>query len=272
MSKLNYDALQAVLDQTATTLIKAAGDDPFISRRDIQKKLKGMKGLERSLVDILYRYTNSLDTKPGARVTQKDVKSAVQNIEYALYSGEIDLSTIGVSFFEIETFTKYGHWAILLITYLKRVAITETFSSGQQLAEELEVLARGLIVTNFQTEAEAGFWPFHKEANLERLTQDAFEELIDLKSYEWPFNETYLFTEMDDYFIMDFLLAFDEWEYLNKLAGQAREFIATMRATLRDIHFAILGDGGDHSNHPTFWLGIDKNNDLVGLRTETIWT
>ncbi len=274
MTELTIELLSSTLDRAAEQLLTASGDDAIISRRDIRKKLTEMEGPERHFLDILYRYTDALDDKPRARVTRKDVERAVRVIKWDLLeSGDIDLDTLGLSFYEVELISQYGPWALFLLVHLKRLAVQEIALTGQKLADELESEAWRLTIYNFASEGEAGLQAFYREASLERLTRDAFKEVIQLDQYEPPFNSLALFTEMDTYFIYEFLYYYDYgFAQDAEKAKQGRKLIATMEATLRDVHLAILGAGGDFSSHPTFWVGIDRAGNLVGLETETIWT
>ncbi|MBI4818741.1 MAG: molybdenum metabolism regulator [Deltaproteobacteria bacterium] len=77
---VSLNQINKVLEKAAERVIDARGSDPNVSRKDIQQKLKTLDGEEKALVDLFYRFTDHRDPRPGARVTETDVKST---LEYA---------------------------------------------------------------------------------------------------------------------------------------------------------------------------------------------
>jgi hypothetical protein len=74
---VNVADVNKVLEAAAKHIMDAKGNDPVVSRKDIKAKLDTLSGEEKALVDMFYRFTDHRDSKPGARITQKDVDATL---------------------------------------------------------------------------------------------------------------------------------------------------------------------------------------------------
>lgn len=73
MARLAKHKVHAALDKAAANILSAAGDDPFVSRKDIRQKLMELEGVEQQLTSVFYRFMDHRDYKPGARITKKHI-------------------------------------------------------------------------------------------------------------------------------------------------------------------------------------------------------
>lgn len=100
MSRLAKQKVHAALERAAHNILSAAGDDPIVSRKDIRHMLKELTGTERELTDILYRFIDHRDYKPGARITRTDIDDTLAYAKTTLVDA-YDVNNNGLSEAEI---------------------------------------------------------------------------------------------------------------------------------------------------------------------------
>jgi len=257
------------LDEAAEIILSAAGEDGIISRRDIREKLFTLKGFQQSLVDSLFRYVDRLDKTPGARVTKSDIDQVVAYVKEEIIT-QFDIDPSGLSFDEEERISSQGPLAVQLAQNLKRTAEARDDSSTKSLIEQLETHSKGLLFDDYGSESSEPFQTFFLEANLLRLTERDFVMAMGLDPSR-PSESIAVFEPAFDYFerLIGLTQAANP-EYIE----HAISLVNLMQRALRSIHIIIQGldqDGVDPV-HPVFVVGLDRNNDIVGLTSFVVWT
>ncbi len=110
------------LEQAAKTLIQAGGSDGRISRAEVKARLPALKGPEKTLVDLFFKFIDHQDFKLGAQVTAADVKKAVAYAKEHMVA-KYDLNNNGLSKDEIKKMSLTGKLAIDLAKALKDVPV-----------------------------------------------------------------------------------------------------------------------------------------------------
>jgi hypothetical protein len=138
MPRLAKTAVHAALERAAKNIITASPNDPFISRRDMRAQLKKLRGVERSLTDIFYRFIDHRDAAPGARITAKDVHDALAYAKAKLID-QYDLDENGLSEDEIAQMSRTGKLAVALAYELKRSAAAAEATTWLDELDELRI-------------------------------------------------------------------------------------------------------------------------------------
>lgn len=265
MARLAKHHVHAALDRAAAHIVAAGGDDGRVSRR----YLEGLRGAERGLVAMLYRFTDHRDAAPGAQVTRSDVEATVAYTKAKLVDA-YDLNRNGLSQAEIERISTTAKLAVSLARALKRQAVEDSIDAGAQLADEIGQLTPGLIFDDFGTEGTSeGFTAVHREASLDPLAPlDAATVAVTLGlDANDPAQAIVRFiTDLDDFFA-------DLRELHRQLEQapwtRADALVDLMQASLRSTVAAIVGL---EPQLPVYIVGVAPDGDLVGLRSTVIWT
>src|SRR5438876_851997 len=101
MSRISKTRVHSALDNAAKNIMDAKGDDNVISRAEMKSKLKELKGPEKALTDMFFRFIDKRDHVDGARVTAADVKKAVAYARQHIIDN-YDLNNNGLSKSEIK--------------------------------------------------------------------------------------------------------------------------------------------------------------------------
>ncbi len=268
-TSISLQQILDTLDEAAEIIVSAAGEDGIISRRDIREKLFSLEGFQQSLVDSLYRYVDRLDETPGARVTYKDIKRVIAYIKEEIIT-QFDIDPSRLSFQEEERISSQGPLAVQLAQNLKRTAETRDDSGTASLIEQLGALSKGLLFDDYGSESSEPFQTFFREANLLRLTERDFVMAMGLDPSR-PSEDIAVFEPALDYFkrLIGLTQTVDP-EYIEN----AITLVNLMQRALRSIHVIIQGldqDGVDPV-HPVFVVGLDRENNIVGLISSVVWT
>jgi len=108
MARISKTDVTDVLLTAAKKLEDAAGPDGRVSRADVKKKLAELKGVERKLVDVFYKFIDNRDQQrrdgkdANRQVTSRDINSAVAYAKEHLIAN-YDLNNNGLSKDEIKT-------------------------------------------------------------------------------------------------------------------------------------------------------------------------
>ncbi len=119
MARIAKADVNRALAKAAKTIIEAGGADGRTSRAELKKALPKLKGAEKGLVDIFYKFIDHRDFKTGAQVTAGDVKKAVEYAKVHLIA-KYDLDGNGLSKDEIAKMSLTGKRAVALARELKR--------------------------------------------------------------------------------------------------------------------------------------------------------
>jgi len=128
MTRISKQAVNAALKQAASHIVDASKSDGRVSRADIKAKLQELKGTEKNLTDIFFRFIDHRDFKTGAQVTSDDVKRAVAYAKEHMIDN-YDLNNNGLSKDEIAKMSVTGKLAVQLARELKG-AVVAPDSSG----------------------------------------------------------------------------------------------------------------------------------------------
>jgi hypothetical protein len=128
MSRISKQAVNSALKQAAAHIVEAAKDDGRVSRADLKSKLQELKGTEKNLTDVFFKFIDHRDFKSGAQVTAADVKRAVAYAKEHMIDN-YDLNNNGLSKDEIAKMSVTGKLAVALARELKEAGAT-TDSGG----------------------------------------------------------------------------------------------------------------------------------------------
>ena len=121
MARIAKADVNRALEQAAKTIISAGGSDGRISRAEVKARLPELKGPEKKLVDMFFRFMDHRDFKLGAQVTPADVKKAVAYAKEHMVA-KYDLDNNGLSTDEISKMSLTGKRAVDLAKALKESA------------------------------------------------------------------------------------------------------------------------------------------------------
>ena len=121
MPRISKTDVHAALERAARHIQDSAGPDGRVSRDDIQAKLSTLKGTERNLVDIFFRFIDHRDHVAGAQITKKDIDSAVEYAREKLID-KYDVNNNGLSQSEIAEMSTTGQLAVQLAKELRMAA------------------------------------------------------------------------------------------------------------------------------------------------------
>jgi hypothetical protein len=261
MTTLATSEVHAAVERAAAHLLNAAGPDGVVSRKDIRDKLNTLEGSERELVDTLYRFIHSRESKPSARMTKRDIDTALAHVRTEIIE-RFDLDKNGLSEDEVSRMSELG---ITLARTLKEVS----GPTGESLFQEVGKLSKGLFFDCcYGTEGEVSIKPFHASAKLPHLTQDTFRATLGLTAA--PEHEVTKF-ESGDRALQAILKTHGD----SPEQEQAETLVQFMKTHLREIHAAIVGkdDGYDTQWEILVYIvGLDAKGNIVGLKTGVVWT
>ncbi len=118
------------LDKAAANIKKAAGSDGRASRAEMTKALKGLKGTEKALTDMFFRFIDKRDAAPGAIVTKADLDKALTYAKKKLIA-DYDLDKNGLSDAEVSKMSKTGKLAVALAKEMKAARSGGRVSGGE---------------------------------------------------------------------------------------------------------------------------------------------
>jgi hypothetical protein len=267
MARLAKQKVHAALEKAARNILSAAGDDPFVSRKDIRGKLKELEGVEQQLTGVFYRFMDHRDAKPGARITKKDIDETLAYAKEKLVDA-YDVNNNGLSAAEI---ANMSYTARLAVRYaiLQDQAVEEI--STQALYDRLFELGNDLYFPAWANEADAYLSVFRQDADLEVLTPESFsaalgldpsnkEEAIQLwhqgrSEYEWIFE------------------LYEEYEKPAALESFKTLHLFMEQHLTHLTHIVVGLDGARRdSEYPVYFVGLTPDGDILGFQTITIWT
>jgi hypothetical protein len=112
MSRIAKSDVHQALERAAQNIINARGNDPIVSRKDIQEAVAKMPpGKEAALTAHFFRYIDARDAKPGARVTKRDVDRALVYAKKHIID-KYDVNNNGLSREEVAKMSWLGKLAV----------------------------------------------------------------------------------------------------------------------------------------------------------------
>lgn len=271
MARIPKEKVHEVLDAAAARILKAGGPDGIVSRRDFRRLLFSLRGDEWRLINVLYRFMDHRDYRPGARITRADIEDSLDYIKTKLIDA-YDLDNDGLSPDEIAQMSALGKYAVQLARALMDHS-SPSVPTGAALKEKLEPLLEGLFLFGFGSEGDYPFEAFHQEASLDQLDQAAFARTLGL-DLDDPEQAVARYVEDTSAFRRDFQAYHGDFrEELGERAGQVAQLLAK---NLRDRRIFILGLDDwqvyPRADHSWYWVGIAPDGSLAGLKSQVIWT
>ena len=268
--RLAKEHVYAALDKAADNILSAAGDDPFVSRRDIRGKLGELSGIEKELTDIFYRFMDHRDHRPGARITKTDVVDTLAYAKEKLIDA-YDRNNNGLSKKEIDQMSLTGKLAVRFGRMLKEAGKPDKIQLTAEILRILKELGDGLFFPAWANEADAFLKVFYQSAELSELTAENFADALGLDTSN-PAEEVFFFQQgLDELrWILD---RYQEWDQ-GKYGEQFQTLLDFMVSNLTDITHIIVGRDGlrSSSEYPVYFVGVAPDGDIVGFETTTVWT
>ena len=266
-SPIQIHAAQA-LDQAAAHLIEAAGNDPFISRRDARNKVGSLSGEAADLVERFYRFIDDRDDEKGARVTAKDVekysayvkKHFIDNFDLDNYDQSRSSAGLPVP----------ARLAVDLVSILKRIGEKGALAEND-MESTLTALCEGLFIDDFGSEAEGPVIPLFLDTDVQEITEASIIAAFNLDQNNVDEKVERFFPLTDDpSFWPDFIQA-NELRNKTAQAAQLRDY---MLANLSQLTVVLLGvdNLATDSAHRTLVVGLNDDGDIAGFETIVIWT
>jgi hypothetical protein len=271
MARIPKEKVHEVLDAAAARILKAGGPDGIVSRRDFRRLLFSLGGDEWRLVNLLYRFMDHRDYRPGARITRADIEDSLDYIKTKLIDA-YDLDDDGLSPEEVAEMSALGKYAVQLARALMDQS-SPRVATGLELKEKLEPLLEGLFLFGFGSEGDYPFEAFHREASLDKLHRDTFAQALEL-DLDDPEQAIQRYVEDTSAFQRDFQ-AYHR-DFREDLGEPAAQVARLLEKNLRDRRIFILGLDDwrvyPRADHPWYWVGIAPDGSLAGLRSQVIWT
>ncbi len=267
MARISKGDVNAALRRAAANILDAAGDDPFVSRKDIRQKLDTLEGVEQSLTNLFYRFIDARDYKKGARVTKKDVDDAVAYAEEKLIA-QYDLNNNGLSASEIEKMSTTGKLAVAFARVLKEQTSNGNLKTKQDWLERLGELSEGLVYMGYANEADTPLDPIYFEATLEELTKETFAATVGIDPSK----------PAEEITIYEVVMGLVEPERTFEIGGEngiarGNEINRFALNNLREFRSIVLGrDDGSMVEHPQYLIGLTETGAIAGYRHIVIWT
>lgn len=266
-SSIQIHAAKA-LDQAAAHLIEAAGNDPFVSRRDARNKVAGLSGEMADLVQRFYRFIDDRDDEKGARVTAKDVD------KYTAY-----VKKYFIDDFDLEAYDQNrsstglplpARLATDLVSILKRIGEKGALAEND-MESTLQELCEGLFFDGFASEAEGPVAPVFLDTDVEAITEASITRAFKLDPNNVDQKIDRFFRVTDDADFWPNFIQANEFRKKTVQAGQLRDY---MLGNLDELTAIILGldNLATDSAHRTLIVGLNNDGDIAGFETVIIWT
>lgn len=267
MARLAKQKVHAALEKAAQNILAAAGDDPIVSRKDIRKKLQDLSGTEQQLTSVFYRFIDHRDSKPGARITKKDIDETLAYAKEKLVDA-YDENNNGLSAAEI---SKMSLTARLAVRYAKLQDQAMEEVTTDQLYDSLAELGNDLYFPAWANEADAYLTVFRKDADLKELTPENFSETLGLDSTKNEESIQLWHQGRSEYeWIFENYESYEQFESLESFKT-LHDF---MEQHLTHITHVVVGIDGTRpdSEYPVYFVGLTPSGDILGFETTTIWT
>lgn len=276
MPRISKASVYNALRRAGNHIIAAAGDDPFVSRADMRRKLTTLKGTEASLVDIFYRFIDARDARPGARVTAKDVKAAIEYAEEKLIA-RFDLNNNGLSKAEIERMSTTGQLAVSLAWELKVNNGRAPIESAEAWNTAINEMVKGVVYFAIGSEAGYPLEPVYFPNPVQAIDYDTIVATLDLDTSD-PFQDVYNIEPVTDKILLepsrvalDYALTGDTSQNINpiEVAQQVNAFATEHLRSLHRVHIGL--DIPEIVEHPLYRVGLTDTGAIAGVKTTLNW-
>lgn len=140
----------------------------------------------------------------------------------------------------------------------------------KEVFEFLSANADGLIFDYMGSEGGAPLEAVHISAGLDAFTQDAFIQIMGLDP-STPQGMVSRFADPEEFYEV---FADTHSHMGDGLSEKAQSIVDVMRNHLRDVAVIVVGkEGYDvEPERPAYVLGLGSEHNLVGFKTEVVWT
>ncbi|MCI5084230.1 MAG: nuclease A inhibitor family protein [Saprospiraceae bacterium] len=261
--------LMEQLDQLAETLKSAGGKDKQLSRKDFRALIDATHSpAQAHLMEIFYSFLWKLEARPRMRVTHEVIDNGVAFIKEQILP-EFEIAEVFSTRTE-QTIAQVHPSAWPMANQLVRATEEDLYLTAKQVAGRISKLTEGLFFDDFGSEGSEKIEAFYLDANMEELlTEASFASALNL-NLDNPLEKIERFVE-----IGDTLDVFVEQHVRFGRDQQAASIVQLMEENLLDIRVIILGEDYNPAvpaDHPTYVVGLGKNGDLAGFKTQVIWT
>lgn len=267
MARLTVQDLIHAIEKAAEDLLAAAGDDGMVSKEDIRKKLQEQQGVQRGLLEAFYDFLRDED-QAYMRVTRAVVKDGLAFVKEKIIP-EFEIAPGGLSEAETNAMLTFGEEEALLGSRLKQAAQGESYLSSKDIFEQIKQNTSELF---FDYQGSEGSEPIEAiliPAKVLNLTEETFAEALNLdQSNPLEFIERFVSAE-------PFFPVFISQHYQFELADKATAIADLMRNNLRQNSIFVIGKDYDRNvppQHPAYIIGVADDGNLVGFKSQVIWT
>ena len=266
MPRIAKADLFAALERAANHIRAASSEGGYTTRPDMRRKLRELRGIDRLLTDVLYRFIDHHNGKVGAHIEEDNLAQSLTFLRKELIS-LYDLDRNRLSGEESTNMAQVGQMCVQLARQLKRAAQQEADLHPAELAEKLGELAEGLVFDDYASESAENLEPFFQAESLSHLTESSFSQALELD----PVDPRQVIERKLP--AAGWIERFVDVQHPDKRAA-AVELVETMKAHLYDLVVIILGEDEPELNpaHPVYVVGLTRKGNIVGLKSQVVWT
>ena len=286
MPRIAKTDVHAALERAAKNISDAKTPDGVVSRDNIQDKLGELKGTEKKLTDIFYRFIDHRDHVAGARVTQQDIDKAVAYAKDKIVD-KYDLNSNGLSKTEIAQMSLTGKLAVDLAKQLKGAAASGDKLSTADLSKAIEVAAKDTYYIS-ESDSQPTFvstpWPADKaitgDAVMAAFKNDILAKYTDFGD-EYDTLDKLAFDQQAAGFLADLATPdADADDYYRESAAGFARIKKVFDDNLTDVRCFKIGpkddrEGGlatDRGAYQHYLVGRTRDGNLAGVTFEAVET
>lgn len=267
MARLIVQDLIYAIEKAAKELLAAAGSDGMISKDDIRRKLDEQQGVQRGILEAFYDFLRDED-QPRMRVTRTVIEEGIAFVKEKLIP-QFELMPGGLSEEETKAMNALHVDAPVLGSRLKQAAFGENYLSAQKIFEQIARESQDLFFDYQGSESAQPIEAVLIPASLTQLTKETFATVMNLNQDD-PLELIDRFVSAEPFFPI-----FIEQHTSPELASKATTIADLMRNNLRQNSIFILGKDYDPNvppQHPVYVVGLADDGNLVGFKSQVIWT
>lgn len=267
MSRLIVQDLIYAIEKAAEALLAAAGADGMVSKADIMKKLDELQGVQRGILEAFYDFLKDED-QPYMRVTRAVIDDGIAFVKEKLIP-QFEIMPGGLSEEEVKAMNALNPEAPVLGSRLKQAARGESYLSAQEIFEQIAKNTADLFFDYQGSEASEPIEAVLIPASIKNLTRETFAEALNLNQND-PLEFIQRFVSAEPFFTV-----FISQHYQFELSDKATAIADLMRNNLRQHSIFILGRDYDPTvppQHPAYIVGVADDGNLVGFKSQVIWT
>ncbi len=267
MARLTIQNLINSMEEAAENLLNAAGDDGVVSKNDIREKLATQREPFRTLLEAFYDFLRD-ENQPHMRVTRAVINDGIQHVKDKIIP-LFEITPAGLSDEEQRAMLELGAETLALGTALKRAGRGNTYLPSKIIFQQIAENTQELFFDYIGSEGSKPIEAVLIDANVKQLTPESFSEALQLKPND-PAQVVERFVSAEPFFT-----TFICQHYNFELDHKATIIANLMRENLTQNTVVVLGRDNDPNVgplHPAYVVGVADNGDLVGFRSQVVWT